>query len=427
MIRVATVVALLTIAACACAQDVPVPLEPGAWTPTPGWTPLTAAEEHSHTLEDGVATFRASGGGATMIWLQSLEGGPLSGIRYLSIRYRAEDIDPNLPSYFIWGDEGDESGTKRENFLIYAEELIVDGDWHVLTAGVQLPQLARLALRFAGAEGRVGTVQIDWMRLSAEQPRFEIATSLPWQPTEAPVRPIALDGVRNLDLPGVQQALALADWFDAPAVEVAGARFEAPTNGPIALTTPRDEDTAVEIPIGMAAPEIHLLMGGQFAPKLLGYHGYLNGDRIFRPSQFLITLHYSDGSSFEQIPWCIDREGFGVWRGLHAYTLLADPAKTIERMTFYDGDESNSYLLIAASAAENRLMPELPGDAKPVPPGEEPAAVEPRVERDGDKLTVRTTGGTLMFDLAAGAALTAITNGFHGNRAVVTAPARSLG
>ncbi len=422
MIRTAAVVALLALAVCACAQDIAVPLEPGAWTPTPGWTPLTAAEEHSHTLEDGIATFRASGGGATMIWLQSLEGGPLSGIRYLSIRYRAEDIGPNLPSYFIWGDEGDESATKRENFLIYAEELIVDGDWHVLTAGVQLPRLARLALRFAGTEGRVGTLQIDWMRLSAEQPRFEIATSLPWQATDAPVRPIALDGVRNLDLPGVQQTLALADWFDAPAVEVAGARFEAPAEGPIALATPRDEDTAVEIPIGMAAPEIHLLMGGQLAPKLLGYHGYLNGDRIFRPSQFLVTLHYSDGSSFEQIPWCVDRRGFGVWRGLHAYALLADPAKTIERMTFYDGDESNSYLLIAASAADNRLMPELPGDAKLVPAGETPAPVQLRVERDGDTLTVRTTGGTLTFDLAAGAALTAITNGYYYDRAVATAP-----
>ena len=77
MIRVATVVILLPIAACACAQDITVPLEPGAWTPTPGWTPLTAAEEHSHTLEDGVATFRASGGGATMIWLQSPQGGPI--------------------------------------------------------------------------------------------------------------------------------------------------------------------------------------------------------------------------------------------------------------------------------------------------------------------------------------------------------------
>ncbi len=423
MTRTIAIIALVTIAACACAQqDITVPMEPGAWNPTPGWTPLTAAEEHSHTLEDGVATFRASGGGATMIWLQSLAGGPLTGIRYLSMRYRAEDIDPNLFSYFIWGDAGDESGTKRENFLVFCNELIVDGEWHVLTAGVQLQQLARLALRFAAVEGRTGEVQIDWMRLSTELPRFPIATTLPWQAAEAPTRPISLDDVRNLDLAGVQKALALDDWFDASAVEIAGARFAVPSEGPIALATNKKEDEEIDVPVGASAAEVHLLMGGSFVPKLLDYHGYANGDRIFRPTQFLITLHYADGSTFEQIPWCIDRAGYGVWRGLHAYTLRADPAKTIERMTVADGDEHNVYVLIAATASDDRLMPELPGAARVVPEGEVPGRVAPQVQRDGDTLTARTTGGTFVFDLSDGASLASITNRYYGGREVAMAP-----
>lgn len=418
---IVVIMALICLATCALAQDIMVPMEPGAWTPAPGWTPLTAAEEHSHTMEDGVATFRVSGGGATMIWLQSLPDAPLTGIRYLSLRYRAEDIEPNLPSYFIWGDAGDESNTRRENFLIYADELIVDGEWHVKIAGVQLQNLARLALRFAAVEGATGEVQIDWMRLSAEPPRFSIATTLPWQAAETPAQPIDLSGVRNLGPADVQKALALEDWFDAPAVEVAGARFVVPMEGDVALATDKTEDETVEIPVGASGDEIHLLMGGDFVPKLLDYHGYRNGDRIFRPTQFLTTLHYADGTSFEQIPWCIDREDYGVWRGLHAYALKADPEKTVERMTIADGDEHNVYMLIAATASDDRLLPELPGAATLVPLGEPPGALEPAVRREGDTLTVAVFGGILTFDLSDGAALTSIVNRFHGSREVVTA------
>ena len=424
MTRTIAIIGLVTIAAYACAfaQDVVVPMEPDAWHPTPGWTPQTAAEEYTHTMDDGVATFRASGGGATMIWLRSLADGPLTGIRYLSLRYRAENIEPNLPSYFIWGDSGDESATRRENFLIYGDELIVDGQWHVKTAGVQLEKLARLALRFAAVEGTEGVLQIDWMRLGAELPRFPIAATLPWQAAEAPAEPIDLGGVRDFGLAGVQKALALDDWFTSEAVEIAGARFVVPMEGDVALATEKTEDETVEIPVGASGDEIHLLMGGDFVPKLLDYHGYRNGDRIFRPTQFLITLHYADGTSFEQIPWCIDRAGYGVWRGLHAYALTADPSKTIERMTIADGDEHNVYLLIAATASDERLMPELPGAATLVPTGEPPEALEPAVRREADMLTAEVFGGILTLDLTKGAALASIVNRFHGGRDVAAAP-----
>ncbi|MBD3292603.1 MAG: hypothetical protein GF393_06735, partial [Armatimonadia bacterium] len=247
---IAAIIACMTLAACTFAQDAMVPMEPGAWTPTPGWTPQTAAEEHSHTMEDGVATFRASGGGATMIWLQRVgDLGDLTGVRYLSLRYRAEGVDPNLFSYFIWGDSGDESATRRENFLINCDELIVDGQWHVKTAGIQLQDLQRLALRFAGIEGEEATLQIDWMRLSADLPRFPIEATLPWQAADAPAQPLDLSGVRDLDLPGVQKALALEDWFTSEAVEVAGARFSVPMEGDVALATEKKEDETVEFPV----------------------------------------------------------------------------------------------------------------------------------------------------------------------------------
>lgn len=141
-----TLALLLTLAASADAVEVEVPLDPEHWRPTPGWTPQAAAKEHSHTLDDGTGTFRASGGGATMIWLQSqsLDLGDLSDVRRVSLRYRAGAINPTLPSYVLWGDAGEESTMSSSNLLLFAEDRIVDGDWHALIRPVQLPDLARL-------------------------------------------------------------------------------------------------------------------------------------------------------------------------------------------------------------------------------------------------------------------------------------------
>ena len=403
----------LALTAGAGALDVQVPMGPDHWHPNPAWTPQTLADEHSHTSEDAVATFRASGGGGTMIWLQSLQLGDLSKVGYVTLRYRATDIDPHLKSYFLWGDAGDESRMRSKNLLLFAEDLIVDGDWHIVTTPVQLAGLQRLALRFAAVEGAVGEVQVEWMRLTAAPPRFPIRQSLPWQSTARTARAIPLAGLRNIGLSGVQKALALSDWFDVATIEVAGTRFAVATSGEIAIATSKAEDSTAEIPVGVAAAEVHLLLGGDFAPKLLSYKNWENGDRIFRPSQFLVTTHYTDGTDFEQIPYCIDRKGYGVWRGLHVVALAANPSKTIERLTVLDGALSNRFLIAAVSVSDAPLRPDVPGRAKPVPAGRTPARRAPTLERSQDSLVARTTGGTVIFDLTRGMGISHIQNQYH--------------
>ena len=419
----AALIAVLAIVACAHAQDISVPMGPDeGWASSAGWTGVAGAEQYSHTLEDGVAVFRASGGGATMIWLRSLADlGDLSGIRFASLRYRAEGIDPNLFSYFLYADAGDESGFSGKNILLEASNLIIDGEWHIATAPIDLgAPIARIGLRFAGLAEQEGRVDVEWLRLTAEPPRFPIAQTLPWTPADPPAHAIPLDGLRNLGLAETQQALALADWFDAPAVEVSGARFAVPSGDPVALATERKETTLTEIPVGMAAPELHLLMGGEFAPRMLGYHGYENGDRMWMPTEFLITLHYADGSAVEQMPFCVDTADYGVWRGLHVYALTADPAKSIDHITIRDGATYNRFVLIAATAAETAtLMPELPGEARATPAGEEPPAQEPSIQVIGPDdargalvgvIAAQSGVGRLAFDPRIGCSLIGLGN-----------------
>jgi len=436
---IAVLALAIALAAGAHAQDVSVPLGPDdGWDARPGWTSVAAAEEYSHTVEDGVATFRASGGGATMIWLRSLgDLGDLSGIRFATVRYRVEGIDPQLFSYFLYADAGDESGFSGKNILLEAEALIIDGRWHISTAPIDLgAPIARIGLRFAGLAGQEGRVDIEWLRLTAEPPRFSIAQTLPWQPADPPAQPISLDGLRNFGLTGVQKGLALSDWFDTPAVEIAGARFAVPTDGEIALATQRKETTETEIPVGVAAAEVHLLMGGEFAPRLLGYHGYENGDRMWMPTKFLATLHYADGTAVEQMPYCVDTGDYGIWRGLHVYALTADPARAIDRISIHDGATYNRFLLIAATASDvTGLMPELPGEAWATPAGEEPQPREPSVrEIDPDDaggalvgvIQARNTGGSLAFDPRIGCSLIGLGNARHPQAAFTTGRGEAL-
>lgn len=412
----AVLLCALALTTAAQAQDVLVPLGPEeGWAALPGWTPLTAAREYSHTVEDGIAVFRASGGGGTMIWIRSLADlGDLSDMRFVSLRYRVSDIDPQLISYFLYADAGDERAFSGRNILLGAPDLIVDGQWHIAVVPIDLgAPIARLGIRFAALSGREGRVEIEWLRLSARRPRFPLAQTLSWQATAPPARPISLQGLRNLDLDGVQEGLALADWFDTPAVEIAGARFVVPTEGAIALMTSKTEDSVTEIPVGAATGEVHLLMGGDFFPKLLTYRNWENGDRIWLPTQFLITLHYADGTAVEQMPYCVDLGDYGVWRGLHVYALTADPAKVLERLTLYDGATRNAFVLVAATAAEPGLMPALPGAARVTPAGTPPLARAPRIETRDELLVAANSGGALSFDPRAGCALSFIENARH--------------
>ena len=163
----AVLLCALALTTAAQAQDVLVPLGPEeGWAALPGWTPLTAAREYSHTVEDGIAVFRASGGGGTMIWIRSLADlGDLSDMRFVSLRYRVSDIDPQLISYFLYADAGDERALSGRNILLGAPDRSWTGGISPSCPSTRRP-IARLGIRFAALSGVRG-VEIEWLRLSA--------------------------------------------------------------------------------------------------------------------------------------------------------------------------------------------------------------------------------------------------------------------
>lgn len=174
---------IVALAVAGTAQDHEISLAPAAgWGAIPAWTPGSAALEHSHTEADGVATFRTRGGGRTMIWLRSSKP-PLdfSKTRYVSMRYRVRDVEPELESYFLYSEAGVDRTLSGKKIAFRARDLVHDGQWHVTTTLAQEQgELRHLCVRFAATEGRDGLVEIAWLRFTAEPPRFPAPDETIW-------------------------------------------------------------------------------------------------------------------------------------------------------------------------------------------------------------------------------------------------------
>jgi len=128
--RISTALLVVLLASVAMAQILEVPMDKG-WGPCPEWTGGEHAERHNNTFQDGYASLTAEGAGRPMIWLNypkpRLDVKPM---RFVSLRYRATNIDPTLFSYLLYMDTGDSGGMFARNLILSASDLVQDGPCH---------------------------------------------------------------------------------------------------------------------------------------------------------------------------------------------------------------------------------------------------------------------------------------------------------
>ena len=412
------------------AQDYDIPLDAARWAPAPGWAPGSAAADYSHQERDGVLSFRAQGGGGTMVWGHYPQP-PLgfSRTRYLSVRYRAVNIDPTLSSYCLYVNAGTDSKMTGKKIALRAKDLVADGEWHSTVVLLsERGELRTVVLRFAALTGREARIDISRLRFTEAVPRVPVSEHILWESAAGPVEALPLSRLMDCELGEVQKALSLADWFDTERVRAAGALFGVNTAGPVAVSTDVKGVSEIVFPVGCSASEIHLLLGGQLRHKLLSYRNWENGDHIWRPTQFLAVLTYADGFEDRQIPYCLDKHGYGVWRGLHAYALATLSGRTVRSVVLRDGmTMAGAFHLVAASTSSRSLIPARPDAAHVVPAGVRPSPKPCGVRREGDRLVLSNTTGEITLDLAAGGALCAVRNHSHPGWPVTAAPAPLLG
>jgi hypothetical protein len=384
------------------------------------------ADKYSYVFADGCATFRAAGAGGVMVWGRSFEP-PLdvSKMRFVSLRYRLTNTDDTLGSYLLYLSEDTGGRMYAKNLAFGANDLLHDGEWHTATTTLyNYGALARVGLRFRALEGKEGRLDIAWLRLTREPPRTPLKTALDWQPGNAGLagEVIPLDGLLGTNLPEVQKALDLSDWFTSDRVTVNGVNFTVATKNKVALSTGRKEKQRVTAPIGKKAQALYLLMGAQFPYKMLNYGGWEPGDMTERPEQFVVTMRYADGTNEQQIPYCLGKGRHGVWRGVQAYAMSLDEEKVVKEIELWDGMAFSSFHLIAITAADRSLVPRETDVAHYTPAGKAAANVKPSLEMKERKLVVRNSSGEVRFDLSSGIALEGLGNARHSDWRIAARP-----
>jgi len=414
--RLAGIVALIVpIVAFAQTDVIDVPMD-ASWTAHPGWTGTETAAEHSAEPTDQGLSLRASGDGGVMVWARYPDTPTdVSKMGFVTMRYRAEGIDPGLVSYLLYLAGPEDTGMLAHNLAMAASDLVIDGQWHTATTTLHsYGKVKTFALRFGALQGKVGKLDVAYLRFTPAPPLNKLSELVPWEAGQGGVvtEPVDLSALRQSSVADVQKALDLSDWFTQSEVTVSGVRFTVPTEGPAAISTGVEEKPAIEIPVHRSGRALCLLMGAKFPYKMLGYSGWVPGDMTDRPEQFMLSVHYADGAVTEHVPYCVNQAKHGVWRGLNVYAVPLEPGRPVQTLVAKDGMRTSSFHLVAASIAQDDVVPSPSSAACKTPAGAPPLAIEPSLELQGNRLLVRTQAGEMVLDLAGGIpSLSAVRNG----------------
>jgi len=133
----------------------------------------TPAKQYSFATEDGIGHFHVEDVGKAMRWMTTVPGVNLRTYRDLEIRYRAVNQVDDQRGYFLYMSVN-LSSKKPDEPPVRLEELIADGEWHVLRK--EMPRKdegAFWATKFVLAvhsRGGPADVWVDYIKLVAPEP-----------------------------------------------------------------------------------------------------------------------------------------------------------------------------------------------------------------------------------------------------------------
>ncbi len=333
------------------------------------WLSEDADDGHfSITSRKNSLIFAVDQPGRGMKWSLDFEP-PLEreGMRYLTVRYRAQGIEP-YPDYFIYlGSEAGGMPPDSEQPL-RLREVTSDDRWHTET--IELTRdfaIAELALQVRAAS-EDAAIEIERIVLSTRRPLVTpgelVELKRGWEGAklaEGEFQTVDLAGVANADASLRTGFWGLSEWIEPGKVAADGIPFTiADGEQNIAVTELGDFDD-LEVALGGRASEILLLM---FA-KLPEMHTLAVSKP--RPLRWLsevealvFDVRYADGSVVTVFPRRVPGGEYRVGRQLGVYQLPADRAKQLAGLTLREGMKNAEFALAAVTlnTSDTRLLPE---------------------------------------------------------------------
>jgi len=384
----------------------PSPQEPQAWREefdnAEGWQAQpdwlsNDANEFALTAQDGLLTLAVQGKGRGMKWSKLLAEGPnLNELRYCTVRYRANGVEP-YGDYFLWlGSEA--GGQPQQSVTVWSlAQVQSDGQWHLETIRLDERFVVREMALQVQAHEEPATIELDFLEFSDRRPRLDLRDVLEyeagWERARLPdgqFTPVDLAPLANAKSRLKLRTLHLKSWFEAHQVCVAGVPFALVADETDLLATPLAEVEPVGVPLGRAATELYLLLAAPL-PEV-EYSGLLGPspfNRFSNPERFVVQVAYADGLVDEFFPVRVRSEQYEVVRGLDAYRVGPLREVAIEEVRLLEKMHNASLLLAGLTASRAPAaapplvlrLPRVAGSTRPRLPEALQSDGDPKLER----------------------------------------------
>jgi hypothetical protein len=141
------------------------------WTPQPTWL-SNASSTATVTIVGRTACFAVDEPGRGMKWSARPPAVWLADLPYLSLRYRAENLDTSQADYFVYLDDGRPG---KQFHALRLCDVISDGQWHVVSVDLSELSLGESVTGMAiqvrtGSRGK-GRLWLDWLSFQDIPPK----------------------------------------------------------------------------------------------------------------------------------------------------------------------------------------------------------------------------------------------------------------
>ncbi|MBC7287671.1 MAG: hypothetical protein H5T86_06415, partial [Armatimonadetes bacterium] len=388
------------------------PGQPKDWQAEPSWLANPSSDVSVAKTQSGV-TFVVRGPGRGMKWSRLLDA-PVEG-GYVKLRYRARGL-ATWHDYVVYMASQGGGRAPDEQYVLYLDQLLADGQWHTAVAFCQVRSVKTVAVQVQCA-GEEAELEIACLQIWGGRPEQTLAEECPATPGWPDAETIRPAGFHPLPPPTgltVKQAQAVArlgGWWAGNKITVAGIPFLV---GDSAAGSSRAGLEEITYDAPGRWRQLYMLLGASLPSQERPGYNPARPQTVSYPHRFICELRYADGFTEQQMPTSLATREAVVRQGVGAYALSVDSSRALQQLVIRDGHNRGAFVLYAVTASTK------PGPADEVTAPRPAPKLKPQTRRSNvcrityadNKLQADSGAIHLNLDLARGVDLRSLTSDY---------------
>ena len=384
-----------------------------SWEAKPEWTGSAAAGEYDLEFTGHSMLLTVGDPYKTMKWHNpSIGTQDTASYPYLLLNYRCRNLRYSKTDYAVWLRGVDEARP------LYQGDLVDDENWRWAFSPIGIDNADQMALQIRNAGDGEAFFEIGSLQFVDGDPRSDLSWFTPlhagWNDLTSGTADFSfVDLTPHFNIRASQILPRMGynvPWFREEKISVEKrVPFLVRAAEPNLVATSIPDTDFIEIPVNRTASEVFFILGAMFpAREIPGSERII--DAIDETERFLVEICYSDGSRESFFPMEITTGEYQIVNNtFSAFTIPANPGKTIRRLRFHDKSDGGLFALAAVSLNVSSVLhypdafriPE-PYVVKDIP---NPPKRTPGITLEGDLLSLENSVATLRFNVAGGLSL----------------------